>query len=588
MAENLKPVVLGADGDRHVPVGTGDTIDAAYINKGSLISNETSNLLTTDADGNLLVSRNDIPTTAVNPGDLVSAQADNLSLHDALPIYVGPVEVPSASDFVSADADNNLQTGSDDKLFVPKPEATVASDLISAQTDNALELGADSKLFVDKPDIPEPADFISADSGNRVVLGTDNKLLVESQDLDPADLISTDINNSITRGSDSKLRVKVVSDDADNLITRGSDLGAKVKASDMISNGSTENLIIENATDHGLEVKKSDVESVVNEKLDDVTIVSADTGNIVRKGSDGGALITADDLPDQVSAGAGIIVNSGQVSVNVGKGLDVNSTTNRLFVDVDDLDIKEISLAASEKILALTSDQVLSSTLSFTYNSSTGYLNVLGVSGQLVDSVFIPGAEQALIGVEVVKDPVGYEAGTYFKYTFATAAGNVVSLVKVPEGSTTVGGDGINAVTADGVATVSARAGLGITVDSVGINVKPAAGKGVTVDTTGVGVKVKSSGGVTVDADGLAIDTTVVPTVEGLAELAQRVTDAESDIGALSDELAATSDNVTALSDRVDELDLNASTFTVSSTAVDPSALDNAAGALYPATNLLS
>ena len=586
MSETLKPIVLSADSKEHAAAQQ-EQVDASYINKETLVSSDANNLLEVDANKKLLVDKTKIPQSTVNPADLISAKDDNqLALEIDNKLYVPKPVIPTAQDLVSSESDNQIEVRSD-KLYVPKPADVAPADLISANAGNIIGLGTDNKLMAKAEDI-DPSKLISTDTGNRLTEGSDQKLFVAKQEVVPADLISTDINNSITRGTDNRLRVKVVSDDADNLLTRGSDLGAKVKASDMISNGSTENLIVENSTDHGLEVKRSDVEAVVNTKLKDVIIVSEDANNILHKGTDGGALLNATDLPEQVSAGEGITVNGGRVSVNIGKGLDINSTTNKVFVNVDDLDIKQITLAASEKILALTEDKVLSSELHFSYSQSTGYLTILGKNGQTVDSVFMPGAEQALIGVEVVVNPVGFEPGTYFKYTFATAGGSTTSYVKVPEGSTVEAGDGINANTSGGVTTVSAKAGLGVTVDSVGISVKPSPDKGIFVDSTGVGVKVKANGGILTGADGLEFDPNVVPTEAELGELANRVTTAEGNITSLQGGLTEISNKHDALQEQVNDLALDSVGITVSNIPVDPADLDKGTGALFPAQNLLS
>lgn len=560
MTVTFVPGELKSDGSRQRPLD-GSVISDKYIDKPALVSSDADNLLKTGSDGSLLVDRKDIPAASA----------------------------PSASDYVSAESGNQLKVSAvDSKLFVAKPEAVNPASLVSGVSGNAVTVAADNKLYVASADVPSPADMVSSDAGNRITVGSDSKLFVASQSVTPSDLISTDVNNSLVRGSDAKLKVKVVSDDAGNLLTRGSDLGAMVKAADMISNGSAGNLITENSVDHGIEVKTSDVQTLIDASLNAKVIVSDDAGNLVTKGTDGGAFLSGADLPDAVSAGAGVAVDAGKVSVLAGHGLAVNGTTNKLYVNEDDLDFKEISLAATEKILSLSAAHELSSTLSMSYNSSTGYLTLLGTGGQAVDSIFIPGAEQALLGVEVVKNPAGYEAGTYFKYTFATAGGNVVSYVKVPEGSTTAGGNGITAVTSDGVATVSAKAGLGISVDSIGINVMPEPDRGLTVSSSGVAVKVKSGGGVVVDADGLSVDPSVVPTSASLEALTERVHAAENDIDALETGLDSTNTNLSNLKNTVDALELNASALSVSNTAVDPGTLDNSTGVLYPATDLLS
>ena len=81
-------------------------------------------------------------------------------------------------EFISEDADNALELGADDKLFVPKTEAdeVEAADLISEDAENVLKTGMDKKLFVPKPTDVKAEDLISADANNGIVLGADKKL----------------------------------------------------------------------------------------------------------------------------------------------------------------------------------------------------------------------------------------------------------------------------------------------------------------------------------------------------------------------------------------------------------------------------
>ena len=307
-------------------------------------------------------------------------------------------------------------------------------------------------------------------------------------------------------------------------MVRGSDNGAKVTSSDLLSNGSAENLIKVNAVDQRLEVAKSDVQDVAKAVIADSAIVSADAGNIIIKGSDKGAYLSLAALPTQVSAGSGIAVDNGRVSVNVGKGLGVNSA-NQLYVDTNAL--TAVSLETTEKILSLTSDNVLSATVSAQYNAATGYLTLLGKNSQTLSSVYIPGASSMLQSVDVVTDPAGQPAGNYFRYTFTTTAGSNVIYVPVP-------------------AATNLAAGNGIAVSTAG-------------DITTVAVKAKAGSGLTVDADGVSADTTVL----------------------------ATKEEVKTLKEQVEVIDTANMDFTISSTTVDPNTLDKGEAALYPSEDLL-
>ena len=459
MTVTAKPIVLSDDGTKHVALSEGSYIDNASIDKDSLLSKDTDNLLKTGSDGQLLVAKSDLPAY-------------------------------SASDFISKDTDNQVTLGSDNKLYVAnKP----IQDLVSA-ADNVISVNPiDNKLQVD----PEKIKKLANDEAKQVA----------------SDIVADAVDS-----------VVIVSADASNLLVRGSDNGAKVTSSDLLSNGSAENLIKVNAVDQRLEVAKSDVQDVAKAVIADSAIVSADAGNIIIKGSDKGAYLSLAALPTQVSAGSGIAVDNGRVSVNVGKGLGVNSA-NQLYVDTNAL--TAISLETTEKILNLTSDNVLSATVSAQYNAATGYLTLLGKNSQTLSSVYIPGASSMLQSVDVVTDPAGQPAGNYFRYTFTTTAGSNVIYVPVP-------------------AATNLAAGNGIAVSTAG-------------DITTVAVKAKAGSGITVDADGVSADTTVL----------------------------ATKEEVKTLQEQVEVIDTENMDFTVSSTTVDPATLDKGEAALYPSEDLL-
>ena len=311
MTVTAKPIVLSDDGTKHVALSEGSYIDNASIDKESLVSKDTDNILKTGSDGQLLVAKSDLPASV-------------------------------ASDFVSADADNQVVLGSDDKLYVAnKP----IQDLVSA-ADNVLSVNPiDNKLQVD----PEAIKTIANKEAESVATNL-------------VDTVKTELSASIGKNTaditDLKAdldAVTIVSGDANNLLVRGSDNGAKVTSSDLLSNGSAENLIKVNAVDQRLEVAKSDVQDVAKAVIADSSIVSADAGNIIIKGSDKGAYLSLAALPTQVSAGSGIAVDGGRVSVNVGKGLGVNSA-NQLYVDTNAL--TATNLAAGNGIAVSTAGDI--------------------------------------------------------------------------------------------------------------------------------------------------------------------------------------------------------------------------------------
>lgn len=480
MTVTAKPIVLNDDGTKHVALSDGSYIDNASIDKDSLLSKDTDNLLKTGSDGQLLVAKSDLPSY-------------------------------SASDFISADAGNQVVLGSDDKLLVAdKPIA----DLVSAD-DNVISVNPiDNKLQVDPEAIKTIANK-EAESVATNLVDTAKTELSASIDKNTADI--TDLKADLDA-------VTVVSGDANNLLVRGSDNGAKVTASDLLSNGSAENLIKVNAVDQRLEVAKSDVQDVAKAVIADTAIVSNDAGNLLIKGSDKGAYLAASALPTQVSAGSGTSVDAGKVSVNVGKGLGINSA-NQLYVDTNEL--TTISLETTEKILNLTTDNVLSATVSAQYNTATGYLTLYGKNSQVLSSVYIPGASSMLQSVEPVTNPTGQPAGKYFRYTFKTTEGSNVIYVPIPAATTLAAGKGIEVSTAGEITTVA--------------------------------VKTKAGSGITVSDDGLKADTSVL----------------------------ATQDDITTLQNKVDAIDLESMDFTVSSTTVDPNTLDKGEAALYPSEDLL-
>ena len=413
---------------------------------------------------------------------------------------------------ISSDADNQLKAGTDGNLFVPPAEQQPIdpATLVSAEAGNTLTTAVDGKLFVPAPATPDVPT--------------------------PAELISTDLGNSITTGTDGKLIAKAVSTDANNLIKRGGDNGAHLTGSDIISSGTEENLLSVNAVDHRVQLPTAKVVEIIDHKIADVHIVSTDADNKLSVGSDGGAYYSGADAPT-VTAGEGIKVRDSEVSVVYGHGLAVNETTNKLYVNEEDLDIQAVSVANTDKILSLSAN-VLSATVSMTYNAGTGYLTLYGKNGEQQSIAF---------NKEISNNAYKVDSVLIGQFTFP------VCNYQQQE------------------ATVSANASAigGISVDDAGIAVKVKANSGLATDSSGLQTVLKANGGIVATADGLAVDTTIVPTEEALQVLSERVTEAEADIAAMEPKVA------------------EAITMTTVATQPDPSVLQPGEGQLYPAEDLL-
>lgn len=449
---------------------------------------------------------------------------------------------------LSADADNALTRGSDDGLFVPAPDPLDPADLISATEGNRLETGLDGKLTVPAPDPVNPADLISTDRDNQLVTGSDGRLTVPAPDrVDPSDFISTDPGNAIFEGQDLKLFARAVSVDSNNLVQRGSDFGAKLTGSDLVSAGSTGNLLKVSAVDGRLEV---DRDTVVAEVSHNVKIVSDDADNLLRSGSDGGAFLNEARLPDQVKSGVATAVTDGRVDVLYGTGLKVQG--NALQVDQDALEL--FSVSATDAILKMNA-KTLTASVSAAYDVATGYLTLYGRDNIVLNTVYIPGSGSALQDVTVVKNPAGEEPGTYFKYTFITTAGVRVVYVSVPEGQTVTEGNGVSVTVADSVAKVSVR-------------LKP------------------SDSGLLLDASGISVDFSVLAKKDDLDALTSTVESVGSGVAALAENLNQLEDDVSDLQDKVDALE-TASSISISTTEPDVSGMAAGTGVLFPASALL-
>lgn len=199
--------------------------------------------------------------------------------------------------------------------------------------------------------------FVSADAlpvGGVSGSGAPNILKVMDDGLAvyARDLVSAADDNALTE-RDGKLYVPdkktpVVSKDEDNLVIKGSDGGALLTPNDVLSNGHP-NLLTIDPVDHKIILTKENIQ-------DNLPVISADEGNLVHPGSDKGVYLSMKDILD-----------------------------------------------GDDAILYENKDGRISSGLSLAYAPDTGKLDILGHDGQtVISTVRVPGASSSLKGVYLV------------------------------------------------------------------------------------------------------------------------------------------------------------------------------------------
>lgn len=193
-------------------------------------------------------------------------------------------------------------------------------------------------------------DLVSAADDNALT-ERDGKLYVQDKKTMAASLVSKDADNQLRTGSDDALfvpPVTVVSGEGDNLVIKGGDGGALLTANDVLSNGRP-NLLTIDPVDHKIILTKEDIQ-------DNLPVISADEGNLVHPGSDKGVYLSMKDI-----------------------------------------------LAGDDDILYENKDGRISSGLSLAYAPDTGKLDILGHDGQtVISTVRVPGASSSLKGVYLV------------------------------------------------------------------------------------------------------------------------------------------------------------------------------------------
>ena len=223
-----------------------------------------------------------------------------------------------------------------------------------------------------------------------------NALSVTSEGLkvSPEALVS-DADGNQLQIQDGKMYVAghavpvIVSADEGNLIREGNDKGAFFDGNDLLSNGDI-NLLTISEVDHKILLTRANV-------LNHLIVVSTDEGNLISKGSDGGALLTKDDI-----------------------------------------------ISNDDDVLTVDPYGKLVTELSMHYNTTTGELRLLGVDDVEVGHVVVPTSTSALKSVEFARSMPDKDGEAVEGDYFVTLA------FKVEGQDTWDGGDGVRFTTVKG------------------------------------------------------------------------------------------------------------------------------------------
>lgn len=250
--------------------------------------------------------------------------------------------------------------------------------------------------------------------------------------------------------------------------------------------------------------KTADVNKSLKGKADQSTLTALETevnknttaitGKVDKENGKG---LSSNDYTDAEKSKLEGIAEGAQV--NVIETVKVNGTALTLTDKAVDIDVPAATVTGvqpDDKFLTLT-DKLLSVTASLKYDTKAKRIQLIGKDGTAVSEIdaaaFIK--DGMLDKAELVTDPAGQTAGTYFKLTWNTDAGkevmyvNVTSLIDVytakENGGLLLDGHAFSVDTTK-IATVGSVNAVSTKVDGLKIN-----GKSVTESTVLTGVDIK-------------------------------------------------------------------------------------------------
>lgn len=199
-----------------------------------------------------------------------------------------------------------------------------------------------------------------------------HRSMSEGQVVDPALLpISTDSGNELKFGTDGGMYVKgttasdMVSAETPNFIQMDREGRLKVDGNSVLSNGGI-NLLTIDPVDGKITLTKENLEGVIH-------VVSADKGNLISAGSDGGAYLSADGI-----------------------------------------------INADDPVLYANEDGKISTSINIEYNPGTGQISLIGKDSKVIGSAIVPSQTSALKGVYLLNGkPSNTGATTAGDYPFS-------------------------------------------------------------------------------------------------------------------------------------------------------------------------
>lgn len=293
------------------------------------------------------------------------------------------------------------------------------------------------------------SDIVSTDADNTLIVGQDGGLFVKK--LGVSDFISTEAGNQLTNNNgiyynvgdyvsvyptnilevdvQGRLLVKapeqtIVSEDTGNFIREGTDSAAYLGVSEVVS-VETGNLLTQSALDGKL---------IVHNPLGNINdIVSTeDCGdescNLLSVDSCGRLRVNSKTLLSDIS-GQLLELDSCKLSLTAD---NLISTDNGNIIEIGG-DGKLVAIetlpCVDDNVLAVTDDGCITATLSLAYDTITGKFDIVGKDGStIISTVTVPSSVSMLQSADLVINPSGQPEGTYMHFTLLLADGTTTDI----------------------------------------------------------------------------------------------------------------------------------------------------------------
>ncbi|WP_409416229.1 hypothetical protein [Flavobacterium sp. PS2] len=255
------------------------TNEAGTAVTSQVVSADAGNIVTVGTDGGAFVNN-----AVIKANETLTTESQNLTTGAIT--YTNEAGTAVTSQVVSADAGNIVTVGADGGAFVDNA-IIKANETLTTESQN-LTTGAIT--YTNEAGTAVTSQVVSADAGNIVTVGADGGAFVDNAIIKANETLTTESQNlttgaiTYTNEAGTAVTSQVVSADVGNIVTVGADGGAFVNNA-VIKANETLTTESQNLTTGAITYTNEAGTAVTSQ------VVSADAGNIVTVGADGGAFV---------------------------------------------------------------------------------------------------------------------------------------------------------------------------------------------------------------------------------------------------------------------------------------------------------